>query len=160
MKYTTLKSSKRVVQYYGYKKAGHYARSCPKLYCSFCKIKGHTVDKCRKKGTSKIIVVSKLTVPRVLPEVIMIHLHSGLYRGINILTTQDCLLTLALRHILCVIKISSSSSMMTSGPRNMLLNLLMAQIPMQPRTEEPLVLASRMQLVGCFQLNSRTLCTY
>ena len=52
MKYTTLKSSKRVVQCYGCKKEGHYARSCPNMYSSFCKIKGHTVDKCRKKDTS------------------------------------------------------------------------------------------------------------
>ena len=51
MKYTTLKSSKRVVQCYGCKKEGHYARSCPNMYCYFCKIKGHTVDKCRKKDT-------------------------------------------------------------------------------------------------------------
>ena len=41
--------------------------------------------------------------------------------------------------------------MMTSGPMNMLLSLLMAQNPMQPRTEEPPVLASRLKVVGCFQ---------
>ena len=52
MKYTTMQSSKRVVQCYGCKKEGHYGRSCPNMYCSFCKINGHTVDKCRKKDTS------------------------------------------------------------------------------------------------------------
>ena len=52
MKYTTLKSSKRVVQCYGCKKECHYARSCPNVYCSFCKMKGHIVDKCRKKDKS------------------------------------------------------------------------------------------------------------
>ena len=52
MKYTTLKSSKRVVQCYDCKKEGHYTQSCPNMYCSFCKIKGHTIDKCRKKDTS------------------------------------------------------------------------------------------------------------
>ena len=49
-------------------------------------------------------------------------------------------------NILCVIKKSSSCSMMTSGPRNMLLSLLMAQNPMQPRIEEPPVLVSRIQV--------------
>ena len=48
MKSGTLKSSKRVVPCYGRKKEYNYDRSCPNMYCSSCKIKGHTVDKCRK----------------------------------------------------------------------------------------------------------------
>ena len=44
----------------------------------------------RERRTQVIIVASKLAAPRVLPEVMMIHMHLRLYRGINIITTQEC----------------------------------------------------------------------
>ena len=37
---------------YGYRKEGYFARSCPTLYCTHCKIKGHSLDKCKKIGDS------------------------------------------------------------------------------------------------------------
>ena len=38
---------------YACKKDGHFARSCPNIYCTFCKINGHTLEKCRKKESSR-----------------------------------------------------------------------------------------------------------
>ena len=38
---------------YACKKDGHFARSCPNIYCTFRKINGHTLEKCRKKESSR-----------------------------------------------------------------------------------------------------------
>ena len=85
----TLKSFKRVVRCYGCKKEGNYAQSCPNMYCSFCKIKGHPVDKCRKKDTSNnssVNVDSAKGATGNNDDSMLLRL----YRVINILTTQDC----------------------------------------------------------------------
>ena len=37
---------------YGCHKEGHFARSCPTLYCTHCNIRGHSLDKCKKIGDS------------------------------------------------------------------------------------------------------------
>ena len=42
----------RVVNCYGCKKIGHYARNCPTLQCSNCNIKGQATENCRKKSKS------------------------------------------------------------------------------------------------------------
>ena len=43
---------------YGCRKEGHFARACPTLYCTHCKIRGHSLDKCKKIGDSKKFVQS------------------------------------------------------------------------------------------------------
>ena len=35
-----------------------YARKCPNLYCTNCKMKGHSLEKCRKKDNAKSCVQS------------------------------------------------------------------------------------------------------
>ena len=36
---------------YGCHKEGHFARSCPTLYCTHCNIRGHSLDKCKMIDT-------------------------------------------------------------------------------------------------------------
>ena len=125
---------------------------------SVCKIKGHTIDKCQKKDTSNSSVkvdsakgATGSNDDTYTFKDVSCNKHSN-YPGLLVNTGDTS-------HIVRD-KDMFIKSMMTSGPRNMLLSLVMAQNSMQPRTEEPPVLASRMQVVGCFQLNPRTLCTY
>ena len=46
---------------YGCRKEGHFARLCPTLYCTHCKIKGHSLDKCKKNGDSIKLYVNMST---------------------------------------------------------------------------------------------------
>ncbi len=47
---------KYTIKCYGCRKDGHYAKNCPTLYCSHCKVKGHKTDDCRKQSKVKSAV--------------------------------------------------------------------------------------------------------